>query len=400
MTRFCYNPGNPKKEPVPDDDKSDIPGLTSRDLELLEFRLKEKVRQDFLKAVAIPVGGGGVAAIALALFVWIPSQVREMFEGKRVQDQIQSSVQASTQKYLDDPSTKTQIDKAIELQTKKALATEVPMQVAKNVTVTVTNFFASTEGHALVSTNVTGAVKGQFDLREMQDRLRQLVTEYLKGDGQKVIADAINKELKPISEAMGKSVFLNKDKLVSQLEQQSLRGEPKLSYDHLQQFLKPDNVKTIKKQGLPIILTKEVRAGFRYDLGVIEDYLKGFRDAFGPQFKYVGIFYGAEQQLAALIDSKVFQAKIRSDAGPAILKLLNSEEKQSRKEVEAGLSALFGPQATKRVKAEETVVQVLRNPLYWPDPQKLDASVPVVDSKDRLFATTSREQLIKGLMSF
>lgn len=372
--------------------------ISKETLELLEYRLERKVRQDFLKTVAIPLGGGGAFAIVLAVLVWIPSQIREFFEKKAVQDQIEITIQKNTEKYFSDGTVQKIIADRVQLQVSKLVDAQLPVEVAKAVNIAVTNFFAAAEGKQLLTQTMGASLETQFRSDEMQNRLRTMVTDYLKGDGRPVIADAINKELKPISQALGKSVFKNKDKLVSQLEQQSLQGEPKLSLEHLRRFLEADNVRTIQKKGLPVILTKEIRAGYQYDRNVIEDYLQGFRRAFGNQFRYVGIFYGPKKHFVALVDSRDFEKRIRENQGRVVLELLNSEDHLTESQAEERLAALFGVNAVKRVRADQTVAEVLRNPLYWTAPEKLDDWMAVVDDQQRLFATTSRGQLIKGLM--
>ena len=81
------------------------------------------------------------------------------------------------------------------------------------------------------------------------------------------------------------------------------------------------------------------------------------------------------------------------------MSLLNSESNLSKEQVEKAFSKIFGEPVTRRVKLDETVVKVLKDRQLWSAPERMDESVAVVDAEDRVLATTSRGQLINGLLS-
>jgi hypothetical protein len=363
--------------------------INKETLELLQLRLESSIRGDFLKSVAIPIGGGGLVAIGLALWVWIPTQVREFFDKKAVQDQIEKTIQGNVEKYFKDDSVQ------------RTIAQQVQLQVAQEVKATVaarlTNYFASPEGIGLVRQLVVDSVGDHFKTREMQNRVSELVGDFLKNDGRQLITETINQALKPTTNFLASTIFKNRERLVTDFEQQSLHGEPKQSLEHLQQFIRPENIAAIRNKRLPVVLTKEIRERFQYNREVIQEYLEVFRRAFAEQFQYVAILFGPDQRLVALVRADRFERVFRQNA-PPVMDLLNSEGRVSEAILRQRFGELFGVEVTQAAVADRKVFAVLTDPALWPHPERLDEPVAVVDGKQRLLATTTRGRLIDGIV--
>jgi len=314
------------------------------------------------------------------------AQVREVFENKRVQDQIERTIQDSVTKYFADETVQA------------TLAQRVQLQVNKAVDARLGEYFASAEGTALVARLVADSSGEYFKTPEMSAQVRTIVTGYLESDGKKLLVDTINTALKPTTNALASTVLKNRDRLLAEFEQQSFLGEPKASQPALYRFVQPDNVARIKREGRPVILTKQIRPQHQYDEGIINEYLERLSGAFGDQFKYVALQYGPDQQLVALVAVRQFASRFRGDARP-VMELLNSEGRLSRTETSERASALFGKEAVRAARADQKVVAVLLDAALWPKPGNLVDEVAVVDGNQVLLATTSRQRLIEGILA-
>src|SRR5262245_58060136 len=62
-------------------------------MEFLRLQLETTVRKRLLVGIGLPLGAGGVIAMVLALFLWLPEKVRTLVnESKQVETTIQSAV--------------------------------------------------------------------------------------------------------------------------------------------------------------------------------------------------------------------------------------------------------------------------------------------------------------------
>jgi hypothetical protein len=360
--------------------------INKETLELLQLRLEHKIRGDFLKSVAIPVGGGGLVAIGLAIWVWIPSQVREVFENKRVQDQIERTIQDNVAEYFASESVQTTMEQRIRL------------QVNQSVDARLADYFQSDDGRELVGRLVAESSGAYFKTPEMEGQVRRIVTDYLNTDGRKLLTETINAALKPTTNALAGTILRNRDRLLYEFEQQSFLGEPKLSLGHLHEFLRAENVQRIRGEGRPVVLTKEIRPGFQYDVSVIDEYLESFHRSFGDLFKHVAIQHGEGRKLLALIPTSRFES-VFGNQQRAVMELLNAEDRMSEDDVRRRLGDLFGKDALRAARADQRVVSVLMNATLWPRPDELNDEVAVVDGGQRLLATTTRQRLIDGILT-
>lgn len=253
-------------------------------LELLQRRIESEVRNSFLKTVTLPIGGGGVAAIIVAVLLWVPQKVDSFLKDPGVQETVSKTIQQQVSEYLKMGETQTALKENIREQTSKQIQEEVKNQLPAEVKATV-----------------AVAVKAYFDGTSGKDLVQREVDAYLKGDGKKLLFDKVDELLRPVAEQQGKSINHNRKRFVIEFEAQALHQNPKASDETLRDYLETENVQKIKKEGRPLVLTKTIRSGNLYYARVIRQYLNGFRNAFGDQLQYVSISYAVDDEESRLL---------------------------------------------------------------------------------------------------
>ncbi|MCO6454458.1 MAG: hypothetical protein J5I93_04000 [Pirellulaceae bacterium] len=390
-------------------------------LELLQRRIESNVRNNFVKTVTLPIGGTSVVAVIVAVFLWIPQQVRSFLEQPSVQQTVQDEIDKRITKHFDQPKTQSLIDAMIQKQTSDQIAAQLEARLPDKVADAVNDYLGSERGQRLVEQNLPAAVQQYFAQDGAQENFRHLVDGYLNSEqGKQVIVAELDRLLRPAAERVSQDISDNLERYVAEFEAQSLHGEPKESVGKLEQFLRPENVAELTRRGQPIVLTKTIRPGNRYVASVIEDYLSGFSNAFPKLFQYVSISYAGDgmagERLVALIPVRQFAWVLQRE--PAVIEdLLNSGDQPSRptlEQVNAQLAALFGDAVVRRIPADRPVGSVLKDPTLWApavllgaDPAQreritqvdpLEYPFAVVNDQGGLLAVASRRRMLEGLL--
>ena len=69
-------------------------------LELLQRRIEANVRSSFLKTVTLPIGGGGILAILVAVFLWVPQKVESFLKDPSVKEMVDGNIQGQIDNYF------------------------------------------------------------------------------------------------------------------------------------------------------------------------------------------------------------------------------------------------------------------------------------------------------------
>ena len=374
-------------------------------LELLRLRLEAGVRSNFLKTVTIPIGGGGVIAIIVAIVLWIPARIDGFLKEPGVQERIATNVKAHIDGYFKDPQHQEELEEKIDLQISAQIASEVadqlPAQVEPKVAEIVAEYFSQERGRLLVEEALPAAL-GDEAIRDM---LRSNVASYLATtEGRALLVDEINRAMAPVVEGVSQRIVENQDRLVAEVEPQLLHGEAKGSHQALFDFVSPRRVQVVMASNRVLVLTKTIRPGNGYLADMIEEYLNRIHEAYGDRFQYVGIFYVEDRSdaevLAGLIPRSRFAASFR-DHKDEVMRLLNSGNATNRPslaEVRSDLGRWFGPDSTRSITVQSEIGAVLRDAHLWPRPADSAEQVAVVDANNRLIGLTSRHRLIAGLL--
>ena len=370
-------------------------------LELLQRRIEADVRTNFLKTVTLPIGGGGLVAIFVAVFLWVPQKVESFLKDPSVQQMVNGKVHSQIDDYFKREDTKQDMETRIREQTtaqiKEELKSQLPKEVEKAVKIAVRDYFTMEEGATFVRQEVRKVVDSHLAQQETQDGIRKLVDEYMKTDGKKALVEKVEEILRPAVARVGSTISSNRDRAIVEFEPQSLQGREKGTIENLQEYMKRENVDRIRRDGRPVVLTKTIKPTNEYAAFAINDYLLKFRQAFGDQFRYVAISWGGDdgkERLLALIPSRQFEMVFRQRSADLIV-VLNAQAQGApqlggEKGVRERLAEWFGPDVLRNIPASQKLGGALANGSVWTMTPRPNDEVAVVDGSGSLIATTTR----------
>ncbi len=283
------------------------------------------------------------------------------------------------------------------------MTAQLPQEVQQAVTAAVRDYFAKEEGQAFVRQEVRTIVDLHLEKKETQDVIHKLVDDYMQTDGKKFLVEKVEEILRPAAVRMGETISSNRERAVVEFEPQSLQGREKGTIENLHEYMRPENVDRIRRDGRPVVLTKTIKPTNEYAEFAINDYLRRFREAFGDQFRYVAISWGADdgrERLLALIPSSQFEEVFRQRSQDLIV-VLNAQGQRGQRlgetEVRERLMEWFGPGAMRTIPADQRLGSALGSASVWTTTPRPNDEIAVVDAAGRLMATTTRRRLVEGL---
>ena len=362
-------------------------------LELLERRLEARIRSNFQKSVTIPIAGGGILGMLAVLFVWIPSQVTTRIN-QVVSESVSAEVAKQTESYFRQPEFKTSLDHEVQRHTSARIEMSIdealPKAVAKAVAARdfapdVADFLSSDAATELLTSKVTSYLETHED----------------------VIVRAVDQALGETARRIGQTIQENRNRLVDDFDADSLDIEAKQAAGFLYEFINPENIEAKQSAGKPIVLSKTITPRASYAVPVIDEYLREFRRAFGPLFKYIAILHQHESgdpiQFIALIPQAEFGMTF-DEIGQPFVALLNSDASPARAREQ--IANWFGPGVLTSIQTEWSASRALTDSQVRLGPEienhagvelGIDDSVAVL-SGGQLTAVTTRRQLIRGLI--
>ena len=342
-------------------------------LELLRRRIESGVKANFLRSIGLPIGGAGAAAIVFALFFWIPEQIKPIVEGYLASEGGQKFVRG-------------QIEKT----------------ARKQVEVEVGAYFTDEMGETLVRTQLEALVQKDPVIRKT---LQQSAQRYLTNPetGQQLLIETVNRALAPATAQLSEEIRENMGRLVAEVvlsveyaegvEEEDPEIIEKQSIEQLYQFLDSPKASELKRNGVPIALSKSTRRGIRYKAGAIDRYIEELQRYFEEQFSMVLILDNDEKFLALLTPEQVQGA-----LDDSLMSLLNASADQlSTEDARAALADRFGKGCVQFIRTDWSVGEALRRPV-WLQPERMTEKLTVIDADGKFEGTTSRYRLITGIL--
>ena len=335
-------------------------------VELLRRRIESDVKSDFLRWIGLPIGGAGLAAIALAFFVWIPESVQTFIENDTG---IQEELQQTAKGYLSSKDGQVFLRKQVRDTTEEQVNTAVA------------NYLRGAGGEQL-----TMLVKEELNSPQ--------VTE--------VITGAINRVLEPFTTDLSERI---RDNMVTKVEQVVIQRQTdteeatdvpehlaKASVEDLRELIN-ERGDDLKSSGVPVTLDITIRRGRRYTQDAMQAYLRILSTKFGDQFRMVLILDNDQRFLAA-----VSPELLRTELDNRLMGLLNARSDElSLGDASQALQDRFGSSCSAFVQGDSSVLNAMLSPV-WSDPTSLTEDRPVV-GQDHIFeGFTTRGQLITGVL--
>jgi hypothetical protein len=346
-------------------------------LELLRRRIESEVKVSFFRSIGLPVGGAGVAAVAFALFFWIPQKVQTFVESD---PSVQAALQQSAQGYLTSKEGQEFVRGQIEDTARKQVEAEV------------VEYFTGEGGQELVRAQVEAFVQKDPMIRK---RLQQSAQRYLASKTvEQLIIETVNRALAPATAGLSQEIRRNKERLVSEVAQlPALRRIAKGPPELLDQFLDSPGARELETKKVPVALTISIRQGRFYVGGAIRNYLRRLKERFGDYFKIVLILDNDDSFLALLTPEQLERA-----LDGRLMSVFNAGAGQlSTGEARRALARRFGRNCVTSVRLEWRVEEALRASVWSPG-NNVDEVLAVVDTNKRVIGTTSRRRLITGIL--
>lgn len=356
-------------------------------IEFLRLQLETDVRKRLLLGIGLPLGGGGIIAIILALFFWLPEKVRTLVnESKQVETTIQTAVvehlksddgQELVRRAVGEAMSGVEVKKIV----RDAAAPEIKRYLDENdrARAIVYDFFnQSPEGKQLV----TDMVKAQMESPAVREQIRNAIDQGLR--------TAMN-TLKSDIGSRGALAILAVDRTALMNDPEEV---PKAGYRELEEFLQRERGTT-----RPLTLTLTIGAGVRYVPRACVDYSTKLRDVFGDLYLGILVRNAAGTPLAFLDAASYLDAAYAPDratfdtANSALIDALNSSDPDSVRTAAEKLD----PTCTAFLPATRQLAQALRDPL-WSTLVGRDDHVGVVDADNRFIGVTRRSKLIDAVV--
>lgn len=354
-----------------------IEEVNNATLELLERRISSNVRSDFLKSVTIPIGGGGLLAIVVSVFFWIPTKVEALLAQPEMAEQITTLAEAQVKEEIKDDI---------------ALAVSTFMtspQGEELLASAVTEAFSTPTISDIVETHTKDAVSSDSGKASIALAVQQAFEdEEVKGMIKTTVRDA----LKPTTVALRSSLEEKSTQLVQTIATDAVsesKGEVALdaALSRIKHTSTPDT---------PVILNKDIGADFVYVRGAILLWNNEFRRAFGDRFRYISIHYKNPERgrsLLALIPHETFIRMLEVD--DSLIELLNAKHTISPEEARSKLALMFGNEVLRQLDGTSTIASALTKSGTWFE----DAPEVPVTGKDGLSGLTTRRTLEDYVLS-
>jgi hypothetical protein len=360
-------------------------------LDYLRRCIESEVKGNFFRWIGLPVGGAGVLAIILTIFVWIPEQMKTIIETNPV---IQKTLDKSALDYLNDP------DKGQQF-------------ISSQLKIDIERYFKDpARGQKLIQEQIENTARAQIEVvteeffkSTGEPLISDLADAYLKSpDVSKLLIKTIDRALKPKTASLSEEIRQNTDKLVIETAMPShdTKRINKETFQTLMRFLNSAEAGKIKQEKRPVALAITVRSGKRYDRNVVIDYLEQLDQFFGVEFKCI-LVLDNDGTFIAKLDRSFVRSTINS-----LIDSFNSEAQILSSAIKAKLEGMEGGKyCTDNIQSNWTVMKALVSNVWRKstnDPQRklpvldLQREVPVLDENNMFIGLTSRAKLIKGIL--
>ncbi len=309
-------------------------------LELLRRRIESEALQNLVKTIGIPLGSLSVISL-LTLWLTIPKTI----------DSIISSNQF----------------------------------VQSNLRQEVISYFGSKQGQEALNKIVENNVENNVD-------------SFLESeDGKEFLVKAINRALTPAGVRISQRIESHVNHLVSEVELfPDIKSFEKQGDEPLKRILASEDTEKLLANGATIALKFPINQGKGYHATTIRSYILGFKDKFGDRFQSVLVVDGNDQSFIASIPPQLLLDLNDGIRGPQFANLLNNI-KDARSLAQDLVNFFNDPSIAKYARSDWTVREALTQPI-WPDYSNLTGKVSVINKESIYLGTTTRGQLISGVI--
>jgi hypothetical protein len=356
-------------------------------IEFLRLQLETEVRKRLLVGIGLPLGGGGIIAMILALFLWLPEKVRTLVNESK---QVETTIQGAVVEHLKSEDGHELVRRAVAeamsgVEVKKivreATAPEIKKYLEENDrarTIVFEFFNQSPEGKQLVA----DMVKEQMESPAVRQQIR----------------DAIDKGLQTAMGALKQDVSSRSALAILAVDRTAVMQDPKevpkAGYRELEEFIYRERGKKS-----PLSLTLAIGGGVRYSASACVAYSERLRQEFGEN--YLGIFIKDQgaKPLAFLDAATYLGAAFARDHGAfneangAIIDALNSGDADAVR----AAAERADPGSTTFITATRTLGGALRDAV-WRTVAGRDDMVGVVDGEEHFLGVTRRSKLIDAVV--
>jgi len=350
-------------------------------LDYLRRCIEGEVKGNFFRWIGLPVGGAGIIAIILTIFVWIPEQMKTIIETNPV---IQKTLDKSASDYLNDPE-----------KGQRFISSQLQMDIER--------YFKDPErGQKLIQEQIENTARAQIEVvteeffkSTGEPLIRDLADAYLKSPAvHELLIKTIDRALKPQIASLSEEIRQNIDKLVIETAMPShdTKRIDKGTFPMLHRFLRSEEARNIREKKRPVTLAITVRLGNRYDRHAVIEYIEQLKQFFGKEFRCILVLDNDGTFIAKLDPSFV-----RSAINPLMV-LFNSGSNFQSSEVSAKLEQMQGKYCTESVRSDWTVMKALISNVWRQSTNELQMEVPVLDENSRFIGLTSRAKLIGGIL--
>ncbi len=414
-------------------------------LELFQRRIESKLLSNAIKTIGIPVTGGGIVAVIVAMFFVIPSQVGKVVENDPT---IKAQIASSVENYLGKGKGQEFLVHETEVNLRKELpvaidrqldAAEVTRLVAQQLPKSIEAYFAAGKGDEVLAKQLPGAVtaylggtNGQALLvsrlnvhlqseetaeifkSEIAKVTPQAVENYLsQGAGkqkledsvrahvnmaqvEKIIRDSVNLELRKIALNRTNNINSNRTKAVNAIATPKVE---KGSVTDIRKFLDSDEARKAGAARLPLAISFEI--GIEYVPDVINTYVQTIKQRYARSDIYF-VLHEGEGKFRAVCGPIVRDQReltgLKEPAGREffveVVKSAGGDQFQS---TISDLEQLIGTVITSHVSVSESLESALRSNV-WKNPDQIDEQVAVVTVDRQFIGTTTRGDIISALL--
>ena len=350
-------------------------------LDYLRRCIEGEVKGNFFRWIGLPVGGAGVIAIILTIFVWIPEQMKTIIETNPV---IQKTLDKSASEYLNDPE-----------KGQRFISAQLKTDIER--------YFRDPErGQKLIQEQIENTARVQIEVvtdeffkSTGEPLIRDLANAYLKSPAVRdLLIKAIDSALKPQIASLSEEIRQNTDKLVIETATPShdTKRIDKKTLGMLDEFLHSEEARNIKVKKQPVTLAITVRLGERYKEYAVIEYLEQLKQFFSLAFRCI-IVLDSDGTFIAKLDPSFVKSAIKP-----LMELFNSQSQFPSSEIRAKLEQMQGKYSTDSVRLDWTVMKALRSNVWRQTTNYLQMEVPVLDDDSMFIGLTSRAKLIEGIL--
>jgi len=350
-------------------------------LDYLRRCIEGEVKGNFFRWIGLPVGGAGVVAIILTIFIWIPEQMKTIIESNPV---IQKTLDQSASDYLNDPEKGQRF-------------------ISSQLKIDIERYFKDPErGQKLIQEQIENTASTQIEVvteeffkSTGEPLIRDLTDDYLKSPAvRKLLIKTINRALKPKIASLSEEIRQNSDKLVIETAMPShdTKRIDKGTLRMLNRFLRSEEARKIKEEKRPVALAITVRLGKRYGRHAVIEYIEQLKQFFGLEFRFI-LILDSDGTFIAKLDPSFVKSAINP-----LMVLFNSKSHFPNSEVRAKLEQMQGEYCTDSVRSNWTVIEALISNVWRQSTNDLQMEVPVLDENSMFIGLTSRDRLIEGIL--